>query len=442
VFSLNQIILTPKSMKFSYCVKQLTLEQTYSLVFAIFTQLNIPNRWKFTTPSLVRFILSVQQGYRDLPYHNWFHACSVTHFLFLMIQNLRLTERRFLREIDVFSLIVAALTHDIDHRGTNSIFQLCTQSDLYHMYKMEDSIMERHHFMYALGIMRRYDCNILENLNSQELREFVGLLSHNILATDLSVHLKTREKLYELLDNYSLDNVNQRKALMSCLMTMCDLSDSTKAWNDNLPTVKCIFQEFFSQGDLERSFSWIPLQMMDRRIAYIPQIELIFLNNIVRPVFVAVAKCIPESKECVECIDYCKELWLIATTIFDTNANQDPLEIFNLPYIREDNLRNISNPALLRMLLEKRRNSDNTYDTVLCEHLLSMKDLRMNKLKKNAIGRKSIFQDTFQRGSSLQEEGIFEKRQQFEFEYMQSRAVRYRGIRADEDEEYGPNIEG
>lgn len=44
----------------------------------------------------VRFLLFVKKGYRDAPYHNWYHAFSVFHFSYLAIKNLRLVERGFI----------------------------------------------------------------------------------------------------------------------------------------------------------------------------------------------------------------------------------------------------------------------------------------------------------------------------------------------------------
>jgi hypothetical protein len=48
---------------------------------------------------------------------------------------------------------------------------------------------------------------------------------------------------------------------------------------------KCLFSEFFCQGDEELKLGFIPSPMMDRRIAYIPYIEMKFLNEIVRPAY-------------------------------------------------------------------------------------------------------------------------------------------------------------
>ena len=46
-----------------------------------------------------------------------------------------------------------------------------------------------------------------------------------------------------------------------------------------------IYQEFFSQGDMEKSLGRSPVEMMDRERAYIPELQISFLDNIALPVF-------------------------------------------------------------------------------------------------------------------------------------------------------------
>ena len=48
-------------------------------------------------------------------------------------------------------MLVAALNHDIDHRGTNNVFHKQTGSVLSTFYS--SSTMERHHFNYAMTIL-------------------------------------------------------------------------------------------------------------------------------------------------------------------------------------------------------------------------------------------------------------------------------------------------
>ena len=52
-----------------------------------------------------------------------------------------------------------------------------------------------------------------------------------------------------------------------------------------LPLQELIYQEFFKQGDLEKSLGRSPLVMMDREKACIPELQIGFLEGIVLPLY-------------------------------------------------------------------------------------------------------------------------------------------------------------
>ena len=56
-----------------------------------------------------------------------------------------------------------------------------------------------------------------------------------------------------------------------------------------LSVQELIYQEFFRQGDMEKSLGRNPLDMMDRDKAHIPELQVGFLNGIALPVFRYVA---------------------------------------------------------------------------------------------------------------------------------------------------------
>ena len=64
----------------------------------------------------------VKQGYRDMPYHNWWHAISVAHFSFLLYENC--DHLSLLSDLEKLAFFISCLCHDIDHRGTNNAFQI------------------------------------------------------------------------------------------------------------------------------------------------------------------------------------------------------------------------------------------------------------------------------------------------------------------------------
>jgi len=46
------------------------------------------------------------------------------------------------RPLQAFAVLVSAMSHDVDHRGTNNRFQAETNSELYKIYDTMDSILE------------------------------------------------------------------------------------------------------------------------------------------------------------------------------------------------------------------------------------------------------------------------------------------------------------
>lgn len=71
---------------------------------------------------LCSWLLSVKKNYRHVTYHNWRHAFNVAQVMFCMIQKGQLAS--VLGDLECLALIVACLSHDLDHRGTNNQFQI------------------------------------------------------------------------------------------------------------------------------------------------------------------------------------------------------------------------------------------------------------------------------------------------------------------------------
>ncbi|ODN01952.1 cGMP-dependent 3',5'-cyclic phosphodiesterase [Orchesella cincta] len=322
--------------------------QSPGVILYLFMDLGFVNRWQMRKSTLIRFILSIQQGYRDIP-----HACCVSHFAYLLLKKLDLVKLGYITDLEALTLVISCMAHDIDHRGRNNHFNLCTKSELYHLYKQEDSIMERHHISVALSVLNTEDCNIITALNDDEYREFLDLIQWNILATDLAKYMQNRNEYFFTLTHFDPSEKIHRRHLSAVIMTTSDLCDNIKSWDTNLPCVKSIFHEFFAQGDDEIALGLKPMPMMDRRVAYIPQIEITFLNNIVRPSYQALADLLPQTKVCLQTLDYFEDLWLVSTAIFDENADfDDCLLVLDLKDMKEENLKRRSAPQLQNILVE------------------------------------------------------------------------------------------
>ena len=60
---------------------------------------------------------------RSPAYHNWCHGFTVAHFAYLVLKNSRLMEAGVVSSLEAFALLIAAMCHDLDHRGTNNSYQ-------------------------------------------------------------------------------------------------------------------------------------------------------------------------------------------------------------------------------------------------------------------------------------------------------------------------------
>jgi cAMP and cAMP-inhibited cGMP 3',5'-cyclic phosphodiesterase 10 len=65
-------------------------------------------------------------------------------------------------------------------------------------------------------------------------------------------------------EKFSWSILEHRMMVNAISMTAADLSASAKPWDVQQETVKGIFEEFYEQGDAERSAGRQPMPMMDR----------------------------------------------------------------------------------------------------------------------------------------------------------------------------------
>uniref|UniRef100_A0A914L3V3 Phosphodiesterase n=1 Tax=Meloidogyne incognita TaxID=6306 RepID=A0A914L3V3_MELIC len=268
---------------------------------AIFRDLGFIERFRLRRRTLARFLLMVQKGYRDVPYHNWSHAFAVSHFCYLLLRMNKV--RDVIGELERFGLLVACLCHDIDHRGTTNAFQLQSKTPLAQLYSSEGSVLERHHFAQTVTILGMDECNIFEQLNRQQYLDVLDCIREVILATDIAAHLRKVDRIKQMAEGgFENGNAEHRYLFMCLLMTASDLSDQTKDFHHSKAIAENIYKEFFSQGDLEKQMGNRPIAMMDRDRACVPKIQIEFMDTVALPVFKFLADLLPELRTTHEAI--------------------------------------------------------------------------------------------------------------------------------------------
>uniref|UniRef100_A0A1B0CY76 Phosphodiesterase n=1 Tax=Lutzomyia longipalpis TaxID=7200 RepID=A0A1B0CY76_LUTLO len=215
---------------------------------------------RFDKMSLIRFTLTVKKNYRRVPYHNWTHGFSVANTMYSILKR----SKGVFKSTECLALFIGSLCHDLDHRGKNNKFMLDSESPLAAMYST--STMEHHHFNQTVAILQQEGHNIFSKLSNSEYKQVLGLVKHCILATDLALFFPNKARLSQLVaeDKFSWNILEHRILLQAIAMTASDLSASAKPWDIQCETVKVIFEEFYQQGDEERSLGRQPMAMMDR----------------------------------------------------------------------------------------------------------------------------------------------------------------------------------
>ncbi|XP_059616189.1 cGMP-dependent 3',5'-cyclic phosphodiesterase-like isoform X2 [Phlebotomus argentipes] len=293
---------------FDYCPRDIERISSVYMSFQMFSDLGLVQKFKIPKDKLLRFLLLVQKGYRDMPYHNWTHAFSVTHFGFCLLKNLQLIERGMVTDLQALAFLVACLCHDLDHRGTNNSYQKHSRSSLAKLYSSEGSVNERHHLSQAICILNDANCKILDSLDNHQFKECIDVIGELILATDLAQHFRIISNLRQL----TMENLKLKPMLfLSLLMTCCDLSDQVKPWPTTQFVAELVYAEFFAQGDLEKEMGLSPKEMMDRQKACIPELQIEFITTVVRPTFEILAHIFPEITPCLDTIDDNRRNWVM-----------------------------------------------------------------------------------------------------------------------------------
>nr|XP_055240231.1 rod cGMP-specific 3',5'-cyclic phosphodiesterase subunit beta isoform X4 [Gorilla gorilla gorilla] len=204
----------------------------------MYYELGVVRKFQIPQEVLVRFLFSISKGYRRITYHNWRHGFNVAQTMFTLLMTGKL--KSYYTDLEAFAMVTAGLCHDIDHRGTNNLYQMKSQNPLAKLHG--SSILERHHLEFGKFLLSEETLNIYQNLNRRQHEHVIHLMDIAIIATDLALYFKKRAMFQKIVDeskNYedkkswveylSLETT-RKEIVMAMMMTACDLSAITKPW--------------------------------------------------------------------------------------------------------------------------------------------------------------------------------------------------------------------
>uniref|UniRef100_A0A4X1T5E3 Phosphodiesterase n=1 Tax=Sus scrofa TaxID=9823 RepID=A0A4X1T5E3_PIG len=272
--------------KFHFSDLPLTELELVKCGIRMYYELRVVDKFHIPQEALVRFMYSLSKGYRRITYHNWRHGFNVGQTMFSLLVTGKL--KRYFTDLEALAMVTAAFCHDIDHRGTNNLYQMKSQNPLAKLHG--SSILERHHLEFGKTLLRDESLNIFQNLNRRQHEHAIHMMDIAIIATDLALYFKKRTMFQKIVDQSKTYETQQEWTQYMMLEQTrkeigddddaCDLSAITKPWEVQSKVALLVAAEFWEQGDLERSvLQQNPIPMMDRNKAdELPKLQVGFID--------------------------------------------------------------------------------------------------------------------------------------------------------------------
>lgn len=147
----------------------------------------------------------------------------------------------------MFSYILAAACHDVNHPGFNNIFLIEKRDEIAINFN-DISVLENYHIATSFQILSDSEFNILKNFSKADFKRIRKLMIDAILSTDMSKHFKESALFKNTVTSEDLDPKLPDEKLKICtfLFHLADISNSTKKFDTCFKWCELLFVEFFN----------------------------------------------------------------------------------------------------------------------------------------------------------------------------------------------------
>ena len=302
--------------------------------------------------TLLGFCRALQASYADHPYHNFFHAVGVAHFVYYQLRTC--PELAFLGRWDRLGLMAAALGHDAGHRGVSNAFLCKVQDPLAVTYCFE-SVQEQMHTSVLLDTaLTGPGCNIFAEAPAPVFEELVGMIRHSILRTDISRHFALIGEMEDWANEHpggpggrsalisdggggsqppspspslALGQPEGNKPLMCAVaLHLADVGNVLKRPGDARRWAERVVDEFFLQGDRERELGLGVSPMMDREAVKVPDMQMGFIEFVVVPFLGPTLRLLPSLSGLAFRVADNYDQWIAQARDDAASAGQEPAE--------------------------------------------------------------------------------------------------------------------
>jgi 3'5'-cyclic nucleotide phosphodiesterase len=242
---------------------------------------------QFSIPENVikNFLRKLESSYRKNPYHNSIHGGDVMCSFLFLINNSDISNH--MSSIELLAGIIATLGHDAGHPGKTNRFLIMTRDDLATVYN-DISVLEMMHTSIIFNMFKNADSNILANLATEKWVILRKYIIDMILSTDMSKHFDMMAQFgvkYHELDLINFESIETRSDLFKLMVKAADIGHAAKTVELHEKWCRLVVEEFYEQGDLEKSSGISVSMYCDRDTTDISKSQAGFIRNIVYPLF-------------------------------------------------------------------------------------------------------------------------------------------------------------
>ena len=254
----------------------------------MFLDFNLLSHFKIQSSTFHCFLVKVQENYLNNPFHNFYHGFTVLHSSYMLMSIPKICE--IFNTQEILSVLIAALCHDLGHRGFTNSYENYSLSDISLRYN-DKSVLENHHTALTFKILQEADSNILCNVPREMFWYIRKIIVECILNTDILKHFpmisehSSRFKQCAEKPIGALEEDCLRVA--SFIVHCCDIGHPTKEIGLYAIWSKLVCEEFSNQYTQEIQNSLPTTDFMrglaDPRSYY--KNEVGFLSVIVKPLW-------------------------------------------------------------------------------------------------------------------------------------------------------------
>ena len=228
-------------------------------------------------------------------YHNNMHGADVCQSVSLYFLNSNAEKILQTTLLDLLSIIIASLGHDLGHPGLNNNFHINARTELALTYN-DSSCLENYHCSKLFNILKKDEVNIFEVLNNNDFKDIRKRMISEILATDMFYHKKiidtAQSKIkqikpdkFEFLSTDKESIKSEQQSILDFFIHTADLAHNSKLFKISLKWVELLSEEFWLQGDKEKSLGINVSYLCDRNKVNVPKDQVGFLNGVIVPTF-------------------------------------------------------------------------------------------------------------------------------------------------------------